>query len=274
MLLSSGCVDRRAVENGDDVSVDYVGAFVDGVVFDTSIAAVANENNLLNPERNYEPLKLSVGAQQVIPGFDAGMVGMEIGESKTVTIPPEDAYGAVNSEMVDVMPIKETVPATIPRTIEVPLPEFEATFGADTKVGDTITPPEMNFSFTVLNISSMVELSYNFNIGDDLPSQQGISWNWTVSKLDDTNITLQSDLEIGNVVQYMNYPWTSTVVDIKDDGIILQHNPIPDEAFQTPYGPIKVSFDDESITMDRNHELAGKTLVFNITLISIENEVK
>lgn len=270
MLISSGCVDRRTVENGDNVSVDYVGAFVDGEVFDTSIATVASENDLLNPARNYEPLKLSVGAQQVIPGFDAGMVGMEEGESKTVTIPPEDAYGVVNPEMVDAMPIEEMVPTIIPRVVEIPLPEFEATFGTEAKVGDIVTPPETNFSFTVMNLSSEVKLSYNFDIGDELPSQPGIPWNWTVSEMDDVNITLQSDLKKDSVINYMNYPWDSTVVYIKEDGIILQHNPIPDKTFQTPYGPIKISFNDESIMMDRNHELAGKTLVFDITLVSIE----
>ena len=270
MLLVSGCVDQGTVENGDNVSVDYVGSFVDGEVFDTSIESVASENNLLNPARNYEPLKLSVGARQVISGFDEGMLGMKVGESKTVTIPPEDAYGVVNPEFIDAIPVEEMVPAIIPRVIEIPLPEFDAVFDTESQVGDIVTPPGTNFSFTVMNISSEVELSYNFDIGDVFPTQPGIPWNWTVSKMDDTNITLRSDVEVGEVVQYMNYPWDSTVVDIKEDGIVLQHNSIPERVFQTPYGPIKVSFNGDSIMMDRNHELAGKTLVFDITLVSID----
>lgn len=270
MLLVSGCVDQRTVENGDDVSVDYVGSFVDGEVFDTSIEAIAEENSLLNPARNYEPLKLSVGAQQVISGFDKAMVGMKVGESKTVTIPPEDAYGVVNPEFIDTISVEEVLPAIIPRVVEIPLPEFDAIFDTESQVGDIVTPPEMNFSFTVMNISSEVELSYNLDIGDVFPTQPGIPWSWTIINMDDTNITLQSDVEVGEVVQYMNYPWESTVVDIKEDEIVLQHNTIPDEIFQTPYGPIKVSFNGDSIMMDRNHELAGKTLVFDITLISID----
>ena len=269
-LLFSGCVDQATVENGDNVSVDYVGSFVDGEVFDTSIETVANENGILNVVRDYAPLELSVGARQVIPGFDEGMIGMKVGESKTVTIPPEDAYGATNPELIDAIPAEEVVPTIIPRIIEVPLPEFEATFGTESQVGAIVIPPGTNYSFTVMNLSSMVELSHNFEIGDVLPSQPGIPWNWTVSKMDDTNITLQSDVQVGEMIQYMNYPWDSTVVDANEDNIILQHNPIPDETFQTPYGPVKVSFNGDSILMDRNGKFAGKTLVFDITLISID----
>lgn len=41
----------------------------------------------------------------MIPGFDAGVVGMEVGDSKTITIPPEDGYGPVNPELVQVLPL-------------------------------------------------------------------------------------------------------------------------------------------------------------------------
>jgi len=269
MLLFSGCIDQGTVENGDNVSVDYVGSFVDGAVFDTSIEAVASENGILNMARNYEPLKLSVGAGQVISGFDKAMVGMKVGESKIVTIPPEDAYGISNPELIDAMPRKEVMPAIIPRIIEAPLSEFEATFGTESQVGDVVTPNGTNFSFTVINISSNVSLSRNFEIGDALPPQPGIPWNWTVSKMDDTNITLHSDAQVGEVVQ-LNYPWNSTVVDVNKDSIVLQHNPIPDQTIQTPYGPVKVSFNEDSIMIDRNTKFAGKTLVFNITLVSID----
>lgn len=269
MLLVSGCVDQATVEYGDNVSVDYVGSFVDGEVFDTSIESVASENGMLNMVRDYTPFKLSVGAGQAIPGFDKAIVGMKVGDSKTVTIPPEDAYGVVNPEFIEAMPVEEVVPAIIQKVIEVPLPVFEATFGPDSKVGDVVAPPGTNLSFTVMNISSDISLSYNFDIGDVLPPQPGIPWNWTVSKIDDTNITLRSDAKVGDVVQ-LDYPWNSTVVDVNENSIVLRHNPIPETTIPTPYGPVKLSFNGDSIMIDRNHEFAGKTLVFNITLVSID----
>ena len=88
--------------NGDTVTVDYVGTLENGAVFDTSVQSVAQQANLtLRP--SYSPLIFVAGAGQMIPGFDSAVVGMKVGDVKTVTIPPEQAYGQWNrSNVVDV----------------------------------------------------------------------------------------------------------------------------------------------------------------------------
>ncbi len=68
-----------AVQSGDNVKVHYTGTFDDGEVFDTSEGG--------------EPLAFTVGAGQVIPGFDQALLGMQIGETKNVVIPAGEAYG-------------------------------------------------------------------------------------------------------------------------------------------------------------------------------------
>ena len=74
------------VETGHRIRVHYTGKLTDGSVFDSS--------------KGKEPLEFVVGAGQMIPGFDAGVVGMEIGEERTLTLPPEEAYGVRDEEMV------------------------------------------------------------------------------------------------------------------------------------------------------------------------------
>jgi FKBP-type peptidyl-prolyl cis-trans isomerase 2 len=66
-------------KDGDRVRVHYTGKLEDGQVFDSS--------------RGGEPLEFTVGAGEVIPGFDEAVRGMQVGETKTVEIGPEDAYG-------------------------------------------------------------------------------------------------------------------------------------------------------------------------------------
>ncbi len=70
------------VNQGDVVRVHYTGRLEDGTEFDNS--------------RNREPLEFVAGAGTVIQGVSNGVVGMSEGESKTVTVPPEEAYGERN----------------------------------------------------------------------------------------------------------------------------------------------------------------------------------
>ena len=80
-------------QNGDMVSVHYLGKFPGGKVFDTSMKAEAVKAGLFNPARDYKPLQVVLGAHQVISGFEEALVGMKINETKEVTLPPEKAYG-------------------------------------------------------------------------------------------------------------------------------------------------------------------------------------
>ncbi|AKB29333.1 FKBP-type peptidyl-prolyl cis-trans isomerase SlyD [Methanosarcina siciliae C2J] len=94
----------KTVENGDTISVDYVGKLEDGTVFDTSEKEAANEAGIYNEMRDYKPLTFTVGAGQMIKGFDEGVVGMKVGEEKTLEIPPEEAYGEYMEEFVRELP--------------------------------------------------------------------------------------------------------------------------------------------------------------------------
>jgi FKBP-type peptidyl-prolyl cis-trans isomerase 2 len=122
VILVSGCTDTNTskesvddivVKQGDDVRVDYSGELEDGTVFDTSIEEVAVEAGIYNPNREYEPLVFTVGAGQMIKGFDSGVVGMTVGESKTLTIPPEEAYGPYQEELVRTISIEDVEQAGI-----------------------------------------------------------------------------------------------------------------------------------------------------------------
>lgn len=74
------------VKAGSEVSVHYTGTLDDGTVFDTSV--------------DKEPLTFVVGEQQVIPGFEEAVLGMGEGESKTVSLSPEQGYGPYQDQMV------------------------------------------------------------------------------------------------------------------------------------------------------------------------------
>jgi FKBP-type peptidyl-prolyl cis-trans isomerase 2 len=277
LILLSGCVGQKAaVKIGDNISVNYIGRLQDGKVFDTNIETVAKENNLFDPGRKYVPLQFTVGTKTVIQGFDEGVVGMKVGDSKILTIPPEKGYGLVSPLLIQVMPIIENVSATreIPKVFEIPVDQFERTLGPNHSIGDIITIPETNINLTILNITSNVSLSYNLKAGDEMWSS-GAPWNDTVVKVDAKNITIKANVSKNETIQYLRgAPWNTTVIGLNNVNITLRHNPIPETTVYVPgmFGqmvPMRVSFNKTSIILDQNRELAGKTLVFNVTVVSI-----
>lgn len=78
---------------GDLIKVHYAGFLLDGTLFDTSIASVAEANNRMQPGRDYAPLEFNVGSGMVIRGWDEGLLLFEEGSSGTIYIPSPMAYG-------------------------------------------------------------------------------------------------------------------------------------------------------------------------------------
>jgi len=89
-----------AITAGDTVTITYTGRLDDGTVFDTTEQSVAEETGLLEeqPERDFDPLTIEVGEGNLIEGMEEGLLGLEAGDSETITIPPEEAYGEVSGD--------------------------------------------------------------------------------------------------------------------------------------------------------------------------------
>ncbi|MFN5055271.1 MAG: peptidylprolyl isomerase [Bacteroidota bacterium] len=82
-------------KKGDVVRVHYTGKLTDGSQFDSSVGRA--------------PLEFTLGAGQMIAGFDAGVMGMTIGEKKTLNIDPANGYGHKNPEAIIDFP-KSNIP--------------------------------------------------------------------------------------------------------------------------------------------------------------------
>ena len=76
----------RQAKCGDRVAVHYTGKLENGEVFTNS--------------KVDEPFEFTIGKGEVIPGFENGVISMEVGETKTITVPPEEAYGPRSKELL------------------------------------------------------------------------------------------------------------------------------------------------------------------------------
>jgi FKBP-type peptidyl-prolyl cis-trans isomerase 2 len=90
------------VKSGDTVHLHYTGTLADGTTFDSS--------------QGRDPLQFTVGSGQIIPGLDAALPGMAVGETKTVEVAADEAYGQPDPNARQAVPRSE-IPADIPLEI-------------------------------------------------------------------------------------------------------------------------------------------------------------
>jgi len=90
----------KTAQKGDTVAVEYTGKLETGETFDTS--------------KGKPPLEFEIGKGMVIKGFEEGVIGMNVGEEKDITIAAEDGYGKRNKNYIKELPKK-----SIPKDLEI-----------------------------------------------------------------------------------------------------------------------------------------------------------
>ena len=99
------------VRPGQVAIVHLTGRLVDGPeageVFETTDVDVALESGVYHDHRDFKPLEFRVGEGHVLPGVDAAVQGMTQGETRVVTLEPEEAYGTVDEDAVVTFPREE-----------------------------------------------------------------------------------------------------------------------------------------------------------------------
>ncbi|MEJ8475213.1 FKBP-type peptidyl-prolyl cis-trans isomerase [Roseibium algae] len=138
------------VKAGDSVAIHYKGTLSDGSVFDSS--------------EGRDPLAFSVGTGQIIPGLDKALPGMKIGDEKTVIVPADEAYGAVDPNATQPVPrdqFPDDIPLEIGTQLQVQAPDGQLMtvsiieVGEETIVLDANHPlagKDLTFAITLVSI--------------------------------------------------------------------------------------------------------------------------
>lgn len=148
VALMAGCAGQsKTAKTGDNVTVDYIGWYDNGTVFDTSNATVAQQNGLYDADRSYEPISFVLGNQDVIPGFENAVVWMKVGESKNITIAPADAYGAYDPTYIQPVNMTELIEANITPSVNMTIPTMYGLVRVD-----SIQINESDYNNSIVNI--------------------------------------------------------------------------------------------------------------------------
>lgn len=137
----------REAQPGDWVKVHYTGTLDDGTVFDSS--------------RDGDPIEFEVGSGEVIDGFDRAVTGLEVGESREVELPPEDAYGPRSDDLVidvDRGDLPEDLDPEVGQTLAVEDAEGEEMAAWVAEVGEDAITVDLNHPLAGRTLNFEVEL--------------------------------------------------------------------------------------------------------------------
>lgn len=207
------------VKEGDLVHILYTGWLKNGSVFDSG------------------NITFKAGGGEVIKGVDEAVVGMKIGEEKTVTVEPDKAYGYYDENKIFDIPLVNEMNRTESTTISV----FNMTFGEE---------PVLNKSYRL----------------------EGMVWDTRVISIQNDTVKLLHEPQDGMTFErkdMMGNVYATATVNIEGEKLIITIHPIRGRTIATAYGTGKVvDMNETYMKLDFNHPLASETLTFEITLLN------
>ncbi len=256
-----------SVQPGDSVYVNYTGQYTNNLIFDTSVLSIA-QNNASYPKApgftwrgaaGYKPLQISnVGSGQVVQGFDQGIIGMTVNQSKTVVIPPADGYGPLNTSLLSYIPLYQNV-SMLHTVLSA---TFQSDFGEAPQMGLVVKDPFWGWNVQVLNTGNgTATYQYQPNAGMTLDPY-----------------TLNSTTVAGMTGFPVKVIAINSAAD-NGNGFIELHNEIAASMVKAvggraPSGSHFVIWalnSNGTATLNFNQPVAGRTLIFTIKVTYISN---
>jgi FKBP-type peptidyl-prolyl cis-trans isomerase 2 len=227
----------KVIDYGDSVVTDYT-LWVDGKIVDTSSATVAQQAGIYLPSVPYQPMRIKVlHGQGIIKGFIDGLVGMKEGEIKNVTVSPASGYGLSDQKKIN----KLNITYTKSLYEEVPASYLES-IGVNISNKSVIKTDQGLVAIWAIN-GSIVTLKYLFTPG-----------------------TIISMYGLPQVIENITNDTALVRFDVKENTTYY----ILDSSTGTSK-PAKVTLvTNESFILDENHPYAGKTLIFELHVRTVQ----
>lgn len=244
-------------QSGDQVTVDYVGTFSEnGLVFDTSLKSVAGDNAsypkafMFGWHSTWQPLPVTIGSGGVVKGFDLGIQGLAVGESKTIVVPPALGYGPADPAKIFVKPLLESVSVRITMNAS----DFFNTYKTVAVSGTNVTDPFWGWSAMVSVSGSLVTVT-NSPVPNQIVRPYG-AWNARVVSIDDganqgRGVILVRHLLDANSVDRVGLERSGT------------------QGPQVVFVVTAVDLGAQTYTLNYNTPTKGRNLVFQVTMLSI-----
>lgn len=265
----------KVVVDGSEVTLNYVGTFQDGRVFDTSVYSIA-ENHALYPKSfsfsmrdssTYTPFDMTAGlygeSGGTIKGFALGVIGMKLNEKRIVVVAPEDGY-AVNPDMVETIDIVEEVPILVTVsdtdfTLQFRTPATLMTVLQHYKWGWDVLVVKIESGFvTYKNMPTVGQVVTPYGDPNDLDDPMG--WECVVESYEPSYDDGVGRLKVRHMVSEGDV-YNVQGTDYDDTWFVLY-------AVDSEAGTFEIHKSDPETGY--NGEISGRPLLFEITIINIK----
>lgn len=135
-------------QTGNTVRVHYTGKLDDGTIFDSSLGS--------------DPIEFVIGDHQVIPGFEDGVLGMQVGDTKTILIPFDQAYGEYDEDLLLQVPREQFPPNIEPEVgeaLQLRQPDGQIVTVVISDVTDVLITLDANHPLAGENLTFDLELA-------------------------------------------------------------------------------------------------------------------
>jgi len=261
LTIGQSATTTRKVVTGDTIKVNYIGRLAppDNRVFDTSIYSVASNDALypkslsfgLRSNTSYTPLQFVVGSGSLIKGFESGVLGMSLNQTKTIIIPPSQGYGPMNNSKLFSFSLTDTVPLYVEMNQTV----FYDVYNVTPKINLALTDPTWGWPARVIELNpdaDFVKVQNMPSVGDHLAvfgnPGAAIPTGWYADV-----VSIDSTANGGLGIITIHHQLTSSDAG-KVQGADIHGNFIIDEVV------------DGTARKNYNNELVGVTLYFTVTL--------
>jgi FKBP-type peptidyl-prolyl cis-trans isomerase 2 len=265
--------DSDVIQIGDSVKLDYTGYTLEGRVFDTSILSIAHDDThypksltfTLRSNDSYDPidnLQAGVYPGSYIEGFTKGVLGMHVGETKMIEVPPDEGY-AVDPAMITTVDVLQEMPGTESFSEG----DFNTLFGVEPILLRTI--PHFFWQWDVIivdNSSGYVTIKHQptvgevvYPFGDPFYTENPQGWGVVVEAYDPAALDGAGKVTVRHQVS-------------EDDVYNVKGTDIDDYTFVlSAYDEVNGTFSVHRSDSDSgyNGELAGRTLFFEITILAV-----
>ncbi len=246
VYTNSGGKSVPVVKEGDKISVRYYGYIYYGGerrVFDTNIEDIAKDNVTYPKTVSYhwsghfDLLTFKVGSGSMIKGFDEGVRGMKLNETKTIVVPPDEGYPFSWNKVSN-----ESIYQNVPVVENISIDQFYKRFANTNPTTNSVYRDKMyGWNCIVLYVNPLKNI-----------------------------VTIQNNPDIDQDYELFGNPSLFVHVDKVDGSTIYFHYIIKSLPILLPSGGIIDQVNGDHFRINFNQEVAGKTLYFVVTVVKIE----